>query len=243
VFGSVDAQQVIEQAAALSGMDLGQWMLAWARVLPTVLLVPAMGLRALPGPVRWALGLALAAAIVPAVQVPSQWPWAASLLVQLVVGVPVAVLASLCVWIATMAGGVIDDLRGSRARTMLPTVEEGSSVLGGLMGVASAVAFLESGGPARVASSLARAELAGHRPLLTVTAQLASSVEIAVAVVAPVIAVAVVFEVAAACVARAATPAAVASWVAPLRSLLVLAVTALLLDRLVATIALHAKLP
>jgi type III secretory pathway component EscT len=243
VLGPIDAQQLVEQVADLSGMDLAQWALAWARVLPTVLLVPAFGLRALPGPVRWALGLALAAAIVPAVSVPSDGSWGTSLLAALVVGGAVAVLASLCVWIATTAGGAIDDLRGSRVPTMLPTVERGATVSGGLLGVAAAVAFLESGGPARVASSLARAELTGQRALLTVSAQLVSGIEIAVAVVAPIIAVALVFEVAAAFVARSATPAAVAPLVAPVRSLFILGVTALLLDRLVATIALHAPLP
>ena len=243
MFGPVDAQQVIRQAAALTGMDLGQWALAWARVLPTVLLVPAFGLRALPGPVRWALGLALAAALVPAVQAPSEWPWGASLVAQLVVGAPIAVLASLCVWIATMAGGVIDDLRGSRTVTMLPTVERGATVSGGVLGVLAALAFLQSGGSARVATSLARAELALHRPLLTVAAQLASSIEIAVAVVAPVVVVAIVFEVAAACVARAASPAAVAPLIAPLRSLLILSAAALVLDRVVAALVLHTPLP
>ena len=52
--------------------------LAWARALPAVTLVPAFGLRAVPGPARPAMALALAACIFPAlapVAHTSSAPW------------------------------------------------------------------------------------------------------------------------------------------------------------------------
>ena len=71
--------RTVVDAFAASGVDLAALGLAWARVIPTVMIVPAFGLRALPVPARAVLGLALAASIFPAlapVASSTSLPWA-----------------------------------------------------------------------------------------------------------------------------------------------------------------------
>ncbi|HEY5242203.1 MAG TPA: hypothetical protein VIJ22_12080, partial [Polyangiaceae bacterium] len=68
----------VAEAFARSGVDLGALGLAWARAIPTVTLVPAFGLRALPAPGRSVMALAFAACIFPAlvpVVTTSSQPW------------------------------------------------------------------------------------------------------------------------------------------------------------------------
>lgn len=46
-----------------AGIDVAGLGLAWARVMPTVTIVPAFGLRALPAPARAVMALVFAATI------------------------------------------------------------------------------------------------------------------------------------------------------------------------------------
>lgn len=239
---TADFYAAVRAVLALTQTDLVLWALAWARFVPTIALVPALGLRALPAATRVVLALALSAAIAPVVRPPEYAaPWALQMLTELMRGLPVAVSASVALWSATMAGGVIDDLRGSRQPSSLPNVESGATASGTLFAMLAALAFLQSGGAARVASSLARVSADVHRPLLSSAVQLAAGIELAVAIATPIVVAAVVVEVAGALIARAATPAAVERLLAPIRSIVLLAALALLLDRMVALVLLHAK--
>jgi type III secretory pathway component EscT len=101
----------------------------------------------------------------------------------------------------------------------------------------TALVFLQSGGPERVASSLARDVPSVQGAALEVVGVLASGIELAVAVAAPLVAVALVVEVASALFARAANPAFVQPLLAPLRSLAILLALALLLERMVEVLA------
>ena len=69
LFGAVQA------ALALAEGQLALWALAWARFVPTIMLVPAFGLRALPAAVRVVLGLALSAAVPCPGRERSSRPW------------------------------------------------------------------------------------------------------------------------------------------------------------------------
>ena len=71
-------------ALEAGGLDLRAWGLAWARFAPTIAIVPAFGLRAVPAPARIALGLALAASIAPAVAPAANpaHPWPLQLLIE-----------------------------------------------------------------------------------------------------------------------------------------------------------------
>ena len=232
----------LARALEAGGIDLAAWGLAWARVSPTVTLVPAFGLRALPGPARVVLGLALAASITPAlVHAPAtNLPWAIAALAEVAKGLPVAITASTALWAASMAGGVVDNLRQARETAALPNVEPGVTPTGALLSMLVSIAFLESGGPARVARVLAHPALSFQEPLARAAATLASRIELAIAVAAPVVAAAIVVEVASALVARAASPAYVQPLLAPLRSIAILGVAALVLDRIVELVALYA---
>jgi flagellar biosynthetic protein FliR len=243
--GSMDSPaellSAVQTALVLTHEELVLWSVAWARFIPTIALVPAFGLRALPAPVRVALGLALSAAIAPVVHAPAHArPWTLQMLTELLRGLPVAVSAAVALWAATMAGGVIDDLRGSRQTSALPNVELGATASGALFAMLAALVFLRSGGAAGVATSLARVDSDVRHPLMSAAAQLAAGIELAVAVATPIVICAIVIEVAGALIARAATPAAVERLLAPIRSVTLLAALALLLDRMVALIALLA---
>jgi flagellar biosynthesis protein FliR len=221
-----------------NGVELGAWGLAFARVLPVLVIVPAFGLRALSAPVRAAAALLLAALIVPAVR-PTPAPmaaWAPLLLLELARGALVAVAAAVPLWSATMAGGIIDALRGAQDQVELPTVESRPSPLGALFSLLAGAVFLWSGGPAHVLGVLTAPPL-DESGVVRAIANLAAGIGLATAIAAPLIAASLVLELAGALVARAASPAHLTALLAPVRSLALLALTAILLDRMLAFVA------
>jgi type III secretory pathway component EscT len=222
-----------------SGVDLAALGLAWARAAPSVALVPAFGLRALPAPARIVVGLALAASIFPAlvpVASSASLPWPILLLVEMARGLPVALAAAVPLWAATMAGGVVDALRGSQETLTAPTVEGRATPLGVPFSLLACAIFLATGGPARVASALAMRPLAGH-PLVAAAEDIVGGIGLAVALGGPLLAAAVVIEIAAALVARAASPAQVHALLAPIRAIGTLAVVAIVFERLATALA------
>ena len=239
------APGLVESLAAAverAGLDLHGWSLGFARVSPSILLVPAFGLRALPNPARIALGLAMGAALAPAVRpvADRSLPWAAELLIELGRGLPVALSAAVVLFTATMAGSLVDDLRGSRDVASVPSVEPGATPSGVLVAMLVAIAFLEGGGPARIVAALSDPQLEFSGPLQRAAADLTGGIELAIAVGAPVIATSIVVEVASALVSRAASPAHVMPLLAPLRSLVLLGAFALVLERMVELLSLYA---
>jgi type III secretory pathway component EscT len=240
------AFDALQAALELGGTDLRAWAIAWARALPTVLLVPAFGLRALAAPTRIALGLALAASVAPALTPVALEgrAWMALVPVEMAKGIPVALLAATSLWAAGMAGGLVDNLRGERLTAYLPHVDAGSTPSGALLSMLAALAFLNGGGPARVARHLANPALGYEGTLQRAAAELVAGLEIAIAVAAPLIAVSIVVELASALVARAANPAYIQPFLAPLRSIFLLGALAIVLDRMIELLALYqARLP
>ncbi len=230
----------VADALTRSGIDLSALGLAWARVLPTVTIVPAFGLRALPAPGRIVMALALAACIFPALaplaETTAHQPWALAALVEVARGLPVAFAAAVPLWAATMAGGVADALRGSRETPQVPVVEGSATPLGVPLSILASAIFLATGGPARVALALALHPLGAH-PLLAAADDIVSGIALAVALGGPLLAAAVVIEIAGALVARAAAPAQVHALLAPVRALGTLAVMAIVLERLAGVLA------
>jgi flagellar biosynthesis protein FliR len=220
-----------------SEADVRAWLVAWARVSPTLALVPIFGGSALPAPARAGLGVALAVALVPALRpVAEARPLPLAMLAESARGLPVAIGAAVLVHIALMVGGAIDDLRGARSASALPVFDSEHTPLGALFGLLVALAMLESGAPARLVASLARTT--PEASLHGVIATLAASAGIAVAVASPVLAVALVLSVAEALLARSASPAHVSQLLGPLRSMVLLGVLALALDRMQAALLL-----
>ena len=216
--------------------------LAWARFAPTLAIVPAFGLKALPVPARGILGVALAAGIYPAVAPivtdRVSTPWIALALEQILLGLPIALAAAVPLWAATMAGGLVDSLRGAQDGAGLAVVEENKATpIAILLSLLASIVFLSTGSPARVASALATATF-GEHPLVGAVHALVAGIGIAIAVAAPLLAAAVVLEIAFALIARAASPSQVHALLAPLRALGLLAVIAIVLDRIVEVLAL-----
>jgi type III secretory pathway component EscT len=227
-------------AVAVDSAELAAVGLAWARVFPTVTIVPAFGLRALPAPGRGVLALAIAAGIYPALAPVALArpgvPWVVLALEQVLVGLPVAVAAAVPLWAATMAGGLVDALRGATDGATSPVVEGRAGSFGILLSLFASAAFLASGGAARAASALA-ASTSGGDPLLAAANDLAGGITLAVAIGGPLLAAAVVLEIAFALVARAASPAQIHALLAPVRALGLLAVVAIVLERVGALLA------
>jgi type III secretory pathway component EscT len=224
-----------------SGIDLRAWSLGWARVSPSVVLIPAFGLRALPAAARVMFALVLGLAISPAITSDELGPpWPLAFVTELFRGLPVAITAATVLWAASMAGGLADDLRGSRAVSGLPTAEIGATPFGALLSMLTAIVFLQSGGPSRLARALFVAPPSTHALLGRAIQDLVSGIELAIAVAAPLIVATVVIEVASALVTRAMVPAMIAPALAPLRSLVLLGVLAVLLERVLSLLALRA---
>ena len=191
---------VVVEMLARSGVDVVALGLAWARAAPSVALVPAFGLRALPTPARAVMGLALAASVFPAlspVAASPPYPWSVLMLVELARGLPVALAAAVPLWAASMAGGVVDALRGSQETVGVPTIEGRATPLGVPLSLLGCAIFLATGGPARVAAALAFRPIDAH-PLLAAADDIVGGIGLAVALGGPMLASAVVVELAAA---------------------------------------------
>jgi type III secretory pathway component EscT len=223
-------------AAAIQqiGLEPRAWALGMARATPAVTLVPAFGLTAVSGSTRLVLALALGACIAPALgaEVNRAGPLVVALGREALVGLPVALLAALSIYVAGMAGGLVDDLRGGRESVGLPTLPEPLPPVATLFTLLACLAFLETGGAARVASALATPELGAAFSWLAVTRAFARAVELAFALAAPLAVASVLLETASALTARAATPAFVGPVLAPIKSVALLGILALLLERL-----------
>ncbi len=215
------------------GVDPRAWALGMARATPAVTLVPAFGLSAVPAPTRLVLGLALGVCIAPALSVESSGggPFVVALAREAFVGLPVALLAALSIYVAAMAGGLVDDLRGGRETVTLPSLPEQMPPVAVLFALLASIAFLETGGAARVAGALASPVLSARFSWPHVAKAFASSVELAFALSAPLAVASVLVETASALIARAATPAFIGPVLAPLKSVALLGILALLFDR------------
>jgi flagellar biosynthesis protein FliR len=214
-----------------------RWAVAWARAVPTVILVPAFGLRLLPVPLRLVMGVALAVAVIPAVS-PAQGTliWPALVLGEMARGLPLAITAATALWIATMAGGVIDNLRDPGARAAA-SLEGAATPLGTLLSLLAGIFFLEAGGAARVAEAVMEVPSEVGQPLRAATLGLARGIGVAVAIAAPIVVVAIVIDVVLALIYRTASSSADAI-TSTLRPILLLAVAAVALDRMAAALAL-----
>jgi type III secretory pathway component EscT len=163
-------------------------------------------------------------------------PWVVLFVTELAKGLPVALSAAIALWGATMVGGLVDNLRGGREQVDIPVVERGATPLGILLGMLVALAFLNMGGPAHIASALMDPRLEVREPLEHVASSLAAGIQMAVAIAAPLAAVSIVAEIAHALVARAASPAYVQAVLAPFKAFMILGALALLLDRIAETL-------
>jgi type III secretory pathway component EscT len=145
----------IEQTLVLVGLGA-------ARTIPIAWSIPAFGGPTLPGQIRVALGLGLAALCFPFLTAANSLDgdvvfWIAIVAREVVVGLVMGFVCS-CVFRAAEAAGQITDIvRGANLAVVLSPIGEGrSSPFGGLMLLLSIVVFLEIGGIGHVAAALGR---------------------------------------------------------------------------------------
>lgn len=228
------------EALARSGIDPKAWAAAWARLLPSVLLIPAFGLRGLPALGRVLFGFFLAGAVAPALGpiAGDDGAWLGVLGRELGAGLPVAVSTAAALWAATMTGDLVDELRDGEAVSSDGALDA-RGPLGVLFTLATSAAFLSLGGPARLADALSAAEPLGASHASSVAISLVRGIYAAIVVAAPLLAAAACFDVFRALLARLSKPASLVSAVAPLRSLVLVVLTALLLDHMLGALVEH----
>jgi len=232
-----DLLQALARELALAGIEPLSWLLAWARLVPSLILIPAFGLQAFPLVMRFLFAFMLAAVVAPSLPPidPGAQPWFVALASELARGAPVAVSVAISVWGASMAGNLIDELRGGPAapRVLLAS-DEPTSPLGTLLSLAATVAFFQLGGPARLAEALAAAEPLRQQDLRALALTLARGIQFSVALAGPLLALGPFLELLHTLVARITRPVPTNVVFGPARALALLAVAALLLDRVAA---------
>lgn len=236
--GILDA---ISSEVSGSGESLVAWGIAWARVLPTALVVPAFGLGFLPVSLRAALGFGLAVSVAPAVsvaQLPAGVPWPLLVVGEMARGVPVAIVAATALFAASVAGGVTDAALGAKLRPLGAPLGRDGGPFATLLGLLAAILFLEGGGATRIAARLGEPALSGQAPLASALRELAAGIEIGATIGAPLLIVAVVVDVAMALAAREFGTLRTETVGAPLRTLAVLVATAALFERMAEGVAL-----
>ncbi len=237
------AEALLGEVAAAAGVEPRALVLAMARVLPVVLIVPALGLSLQPWFTRLGLAAVLALGLAPALAAGAAVPTvgSAGFLVETVAafltGLPVAVSASVALWAAAMVGGLAGDLAGLGLRSGLSATGTDTGPLGALLGLATAALFLQGGGLARLVTALGRAARPSAGVAERVAADVGGGLQLAFDVGAPLLGASLVLETGLALVARSARPLALGALLAPLRPLAIVGVTAVLFERLAGLLA------
>lgn len=242
-----DARALIESLTAAlreTGVDPGGWVLASARLLPSLIVIPAFGLPGLPLPLRVAFAVLLSVAIAPALAPglgasPLAEPSLVAITSELLRGVPVAGSVAIGVWGAAMAGNLLDELAAGAVAPRPPFAgAEPGGPLGALLSLAAAIAFFELGGPARLLAALAAAPPLGLGDLRALALELARGIQLAVVLAGPLLALTPFLELLSGLAARAVFPLGLGALLGPLRGFLLFAAVALLLDRFAAGVVL-----
>jgi type III secretory pathway component EscT len=225
--------ELLAAVERLYGADGRAFFVAWARALPLVTIVPAFGLAAVAMPIRIVLGASMAIAVAPQLRgvAATDSPLPLLVVTEAARTLPMALATAALLWAAVMAGGIVDNLRGARESAELPQLDEPAGPFSALFGLLMAIAFLEAGGASRLAAALAEPRLAATWAVGA--ERLSQAMGLAVALAAPLAIGSVLVELTAGLIARAASPAFVLSLLAPLRSLAMLVLAWLSLDRIV----------
>jgi flagellar biosynthesis protein FliR len=235
--------ELLSAVERLYGADGRAFLVAWARALPLVTLVPAFGLSAVAVPIRVVLAATMAVAVAPQLRAVANADVPLFLLLPAEAArtLPLALATAALLWAAVMAGGLIDNLRGARENAELPLLDEPGPPFAALFGLLMGLAFLEAGGASKLAAALAEPRL--HAGWAAGAERLSQAMGLAVALAAPLAIGSVLVELGAGLIARAASPAFVLSLLAPLRSLALLVLVWLSLDRIVELFVLLAARP
>jgi len=192
------------------------------------------------------MALAFAVSIAPALQpsgVQLTAPWPAVLFAEALRGVPIALTAAIALWVASMAGGVVD---GAGRATRLATIDgpvARSTPLSTLFGLLAAVAFLSNGSAARLVARLSNAGPGTSNAVGRAAFDIATGIGIGASIGAPVLVAALSLDVAMGVVARERSALSFESLYPPLRTAVVLIAIAALLDRMLEAVFLLSPAP
>jgi type III secretory pathway component EscT len=131
---------------------------------------------------------------------------------------------------------MLDNLRASQDSVDVPVIDGRTTPMAVPFALLAGAIFLKTGGPARVAHALAASTLPDH-PILRAANDLTSGVALAVSIGAPLLAASLVIEVTGAVIARASAPAQIHALLAPMRTMGLLLVCGVVLDRIAALLA------
>lgn len=226
----------IVRAFSLAGTGAGLAR-GFFRLLPTVALVPAFGLRGVPVQVRASMALVLAFAVAPALASAPAEPGGllVTWLVDVLRGLPLALAATVPLWAASMAGGLFDELKGPRADVKLAPVADAHSPSAVLLSLLAGSFFFAAAGPSTIATAIVRADL-GREVVSRTVGTLAAGATVALVIAGPLLAAAIVSTAASAIVMK--SPFAAARGVVPsLRSAAMLAFFAVALERVATLLA------
>jgi type III secretory pathway component EscT len=231
--------EVLLRELAASGIDPMSWARAWARLVPSLVLIPILGLRAFPIPLRLVFALVLGASIAPGLVEPSvaRMPPSLELASELARGLPVALSVAIGIWGASMVGELLDASRGSRSSRSVFD-DDAASPLAVLLSLVAAVAFFQLSGPARLAEALATARPLSEQDLRSVALSLARGIQFAVVLAGPLLALVPFLELLHGLVIRATRPLGFGVLLGPVKTIVFLGVTALVLDRVASGVVL-----
>lgn len=193
-------------------VEVTPWARAFARVLPTATLVPALAIRGAPAPLRGAIAIALAAPIAASFG-PAKGSLVLTLLGDAIGGVPLAIAIATPLWMATHVGAIADLMRGTpEANVAPPPAAEGArGPLGTLAALLAASAWIGSGGVSRALLLLHRLspEQAGVAAYALAARALTDGLRLSIALSAGVLTAAIALEAAIVAIGRAAAPISV----------------------------------
>ena len=215
-------------------------MLGAARVLPSIVLVPAFGLRALPVGARLGLALTLGLCVAPALSTVDHLQLGLGIVLEVLRGMPVALSAAFVLWSAGMAGGLVHELRFKCESSQVPITATDSGPIGALFAIIAACAFLETGGPVRIVTALSRQPAAVQSQLTQLVGNLLSGVHVAIAIAVPFLIASILIELVAGLLARLAPLGNLHSLWAQVKSVFLLLLLAALLERIWSLIGLIA---
>lgn len=233
-FTQISTQSLV---SAITGQSLLGLAVGWARALPAAIIVPAFGMPGMRGTLRGAIALSLSGIALAVTGAPSEAPSVEGVVFAVLDGVLIAIPAALGIWIATMAGGLYDEL------TVVPS-ESGDTSLFGVRGATSTlfgfiavIAFLGQGGPARLAETFCRPVEPRLTVWKTVTQSLTSGIGLSVTLAAPLVSAAILMEASSMLVVRQSPTLAAKNLLQVLRGFLRLLVLALFLQWLLLGVA------
>ncbi len=192
-------------------VEVTPWARAFARVLPTATLVPALAMRGAPAPLRGAIAVSLAAPIASSFGAVPAGALMLTLVADAIRGIPLAIAVATPLWMATHIGAIADLMRGTPEASIAPppAAEGARGPLSTLSALLAASAWIASGGVVRALLLLRDVEQPGVAAYALAARALTDGLRLSLALSAGVLIAAVALEAAIIAIGRVASPISV----------------------------------